>query len=170
VKSVAFSSFYIKQLIKHYGSATLIDVLHSPFVFKLYNDCIKKNSNISLLEFIPQSSGYINKRIETILAKSIAQFPHSIHTDCIKEITPGVPFILNVTENSSLKELNDVLLTAHNDSVCILRNMYHSPESAEYWNKVKKLESVTASVDLLFVGFVFVRKEQRKQEFRLRLF
>jgi hypothetical protein len=170
VKSVAFSSFYIKQLIKHYGSATLIDVLHSPFVFKLYNDCIKKNSNISLLEFIPQSSGYINKRIETILAKFTYQYRHFTHTENIKEITPGVPFILSITENSALSELQEVLLTAHNDSVCILRNMYHSPESAEYWNKVKKLESVTASVDLLFVGFVFVRKEQRKQEFRLRLF
>lgn len=167
---MAFSIFYIKQLIKHYGSATLIDVLHSPFVFKLYNDCIRKNSNVSLLEFIPQSSGYINKRIETILAKFIAQFPHSIQTNHIQEITPGVPFILNVIENSSLKELQEVLLTAHNDSVCIFKNMYHSPEITEYWNNVKKLEGVTASVDLFFVGFVFVRKEQRKQEFRLRLF
>jgi hypothetical protein len=170
VKSVAFSSFYIKQLIKHYGSATLIDVLHSPFVFKFYNDCIKKKGNVSVPDVATPSAGYIPKRVETILARFISQNPNAVVTDNINNITRGVPFILTITENCSLKSLEQVLSTAHNDSCCILRNMYHSPTSAEYWNKVKRLTGVTATVDLFFVGFVFVRKEQRRQEFRLRLF
>lgn len=33
---------FCKHFIKHYWSATRIDVLHSPFVFDLYNSCIKK--------------------------------------------------------------------------------------------------------------------------------
>lgn len=33
---------FIKYLLKHYINATFIDVLHSPFVFKLYQTCIKK--------------------------------------------------------------------------------------------------------------------------------
>lgn len=32
---------FIKHFIKHYWSATRIDVLHSPFIFDLYNACIK---------------------------------------------------------------------------------------------------------------------------------
>lgn len=167
---MAFSSFYIKQLIKHYGSATLIDVLHSPFVFKLYNDCIKKNSNVKLPDFVPHSKGYIHLRVETILAKFSSQSPQAIVTDTIESINQDAPFILSITENYSLTSLSELLSTAHNDSCCVLRNMYKSPESAEYWNKVKQLPGVTASVDLFFVGFVFVRKEQRRQEFRLRLF
>lgn len=34
---------YLNQLIKHYRVSTWIDVLHSPFVFRLYNTCIKKS-------------------------------------------------------------------------------------------------------------------------------
>ncbi len=33
---------YLKSLLKHYLNATFIDVLHSPYVFKMYNDSIKK--------------------------------------------------------------------------------------------------------------------------------
>lgn len=167
---MAFSIYYYKQLIKHYVSATFIDVLHSPFVFQLYNDCIKKNSNVSVPKFVPQSTDYINKRVETILAKFTFQYPKSIYTNHIQDITPGVPFILNATQDISFTELQEKLLTAHNDSVCIYRNMYHSSAHTDYWNNFKQLEGVTASVDLFFVGFIFIRKEQRKQTFNLRLF
>lgn len=33
---------FIANFIKHYWSATRIDVLHSPFVFELYNSCIAR--------------------------------------------------------------------------------------------------------------------------------
>ena len=38
---------YLKNFIKHYLTATLIDVLHSPFVFDLFQTAIKKQKNIS---------------------------------------------------------------------------------------------------------------------------
>jgi predicted O-methyltransferase YrrM len=33
---------FVKHFFNHYKSATPIDVLHSPFIFKLYNTCIKR--------------------------------------------------------------------------------------------------------------------------------
>lgn len=167
---MAFSIFYIKQLIKHYGSATLIDVLHSPFVFALYNDCIKKNSNIRLSGFVPQSSGYLNQRAETILAKFRSQLPNHASATLPAHVAPNIPVFFVVTEHVSLTELQQVCLTVHNDSVLVFKNMYDSPETAKHWQAAKQLEGVTASVDLFVIGFVFVRKEQRKQEFKLRVF
>lgn len=38
---------YLKYFVKHYFTATLIDVLHSPFVFSLYQNCIKRKKNIA---------------------------------------------------------------------------------------------------------------------------
>ena len=38
---------YLKKFIQHYLTATLIDVLHSPFVFDFYQTAIKKQKNIS---------------------------------------------------------------------------------------------------------------------------
>ncbi|MFN4083280.1 MAG: O-methyltransferase [Bacteroidia bacterium] len=38
------SLYFAKHFIKHYTIATPIDVLHSPFVFELYNNCIKRQN------------------------------------------------------------------------------------------------------------------------------
>lgn len=38
---------FVSHFIKHYWSATRIDVLHSPFVFELYNSCIAREDNIN---------------------------------------------------------------------------------------------------------------------------
>lgn len=167
---MTFSTFYYKQLIKHYGSATLIDVLHSPFVFALYNDCIKKNSNVALSGFVPQSKGYLNKRGETMLAKFIARHPDLIYATHPAHIAQGIPFVFMLTEHVTLIELQKLILTAHNDSVIVVKNMYASKEAMANWETLKQLEGVTATVDLFVIGFVFVRKEQRRQEFRLRVF
>jgi predicted O-methyltransferase YrrM len=42
---------FIANFIKHYWSATRIDVLHSPFVFDLYNSCIARQ--ITATELLP---------------------------------------------------------------------------------------------------------------------
>lgn len=49
---------YCFYFIKHYLSATRIDVLHSPFVFKLYNTCIKRqaqNEDMQAIEALRQA-------------------------------------------------------------------------------------------------------------------
>jgi predicted O-methyltransferase YrrM len=38
---------YLKHFIKHYFTATLIDVLHSPFIFSLYQTCIKQQKDLT---------------------------------------------------------------------------------------------------------------------------
>jgi predicted O-methyltransferase YrrM len=50
---------FVSHFIKHYWSATRIDVLHSPFVFELYNSCIarkKYNAELAPIENIKQAA------------------------------------------------------------------------------------------------------------------
>lgn len=50
---------FVSHFIKHYWSATRIDVLHSPFVFELYNACIARQkypANLALIEQIKQNA------------------------------------------------------------------------------------------------------------------
>jgi predicted O-methyltransferase YrrM len=76
------------NFIKHYWSATRIDVLHSPFVFDLYNSCVKpKNSNADLdsieklRSMLKEDQRIINQldlgagaQSSSLKQKSIAQF------------------------------------------------------------------------------------------------
>lgn len=45
---------FIKHLVQHYWSATRIDVLHSPFIFDLYNRCIKPKTSDAGLDAVMQ--------------------------------------------------------------------------------------------------------------------
>lgn len=46
--------FFVKHLLKHYWSATRIDVLHSPFVYNLYCTCIKPKTTPNELLVLKQ--------------------------------------------------------------------------------------------------------------------
>ena len=67
---------YIKNFIKHYWSATRIDVLHSPFIFDLYNVCIKpKNSNADFVSIENLDSKHTNsKRISQIIFRLVDHY------------------------------------------------------------------------------------------------
>ncbi len=162
--------YRFRKLLNHYAGATLIDVLHSPFVFGLYNNCFKTNSNLKLPHFSPTARGYYNKRCEAITAKLKLHFPEHYFTTDIHRLPTDKPFIFCVEGKITVETIQQKLNSAHNDSMVLVKNMYASTESAETWQQLKATPNVTASIDLFFMGLVFVRKEQRKQEFRLRLF
>jgi hypothetical protein len=48
--------------------------------------------------------------------------------------------------------------------------MYANPGATTNWEQLKAIPNITVSIDLFFMGILFVRKEQLKQEFRLRMF
>lgn len=48
------NTHFVSHFIKHYLSATRIDVLHSPFVFELYNQCIARQATPDKLIDIEQ--------------------------------------------------------------------------------------------------------------------
>lgn len=112
----------------------------------------------------------MNQRVEIILAKFRLQHPNHLYASHPGHIVQGIRVIYILTKDTSLIALQKVLLSIHNDSIIIMKDMYHSKEIVAHWEGAKQLNGVTASVDLFFVGFIFVRKEQRKQDFRLRLF
>lgn len=162
--------YRFRKLLNHYAGATLIDVLHSPFVFGLYNNCFKTNSNLKLQAFTPTSTGYFNQRCEAIIAKLKLHFPEHYFTTAIHSLSTDKPFIFLAEGEIPLETIRQKLNSAHNDSMVIVKRMYTNPKSAENWKQLKATQKVTASIDLFFMGLLFVRKEQRKQEFRLRLF
>lgn len=180
---------YYLSFIKHYLSATLIDVLHSPFVFTLYNECIKRNSLQHLPEYISSEPSYFRKRIDDVLLKYILHYGvseiqvtgqaeqtdfadalHSLNITYHKGL-PGkkcdLIYFEKIPDAAKIKNSLDYL---HNDSVIVVRNMYDSKGRTASWNAIKELPEITVTVDLFFAGLIFVRREQLKQDFKLRLF
>lgn len=57
---------------------------------------------------------------------------------------------------------------ANDESVFIFDDIYWSEGMTKAWNEIKANPAVTLTVDLFWIGLVFFRKQQPKQDFTLR--
>ena len=73
------------------------------------------------------------------------------------------------SKEATLRYFEALLSTAHNDSIFIFDDIYWSPEMKEAWTKIKADPEVTVTIDTFFWGLVFFRKEQLKQNFKIRV-
>ncbi|MEH6535834.1 MAG: class I SAM-dependent methyltransferase [Psychroserpens sp.] len=75
----------------------------------------------------------------------------------------------NHNKAATLHYFNVLLETTHNDSIFIFDDIHWSKEMSEAWEIIKTHPKVTVTIDTFFWGLVFFRKEQVKENFKLRL-
>ena len=73
------------------------------------------------------------------------------------------------SKEATLRYFEALLSTAHNDSIFIFDDIYWSSEMKAAWTKIKAHPEVTVTIDTFFWGLVFFRKEQLKQNFKIRV-
>ncbi|HSP12266.1 MAG TPA: class I SAM-dependent methyltransferase, partial [Salegentibacter sp.] len=73
------------------------------------------------------------------------------------------------TKEATLKYFELLLPTAHNESVFIFDDIHWSRGMEEAWEMIKKHPEVRVSIDTFYLGLIFFRKEQAKQDFIIRL-
>ena len=146
--------------------------VHSPFVFQYVTQCL-----------------YVRKRLHrdksiNVLLKSIAHFrANSIHMDpnpslekTVKEMFPNVHF---ETEPSDII-YTDLLDTArfeellskgklHNDSMVLMEGIHQNEKKMEDWKTLIASPKITVSIDMFHCGAIFIRKEQVKEHFTIRI-
>lgn len=75
----------------------------------------------------------------------------------------------NHQKDATLKYFEQLLPLAHNDSVFIFDDIHWSAGMEEAWEEIKNHPEVRVTIDTYQWGLVFFRKEQAKQDFRIRL-
>ena len=73
------------------------------------------------------------------------------------------------SKEATINYFEMLLPTAHNDSVYIFDDIYWSKGMTEAWGIIKEHPQVTVTVDIFNWGFVFFRKEQFKEHFKIRV-
>ncbi|MCY7291762.1 MAG: class I SAM-dependent methyltransferase [Ferruginibacter sp.] len=69
----------------------------------------------------------------------------------------------------TLQYFEQILLSCNEQAIIILDDIHWSKEMEEAWAIIKKHEAVTLTIDLFFIGIVFVRKDFKvKQDFVIR--
>lgn len=73
------------------------------------------------------------------------------------------------SKTATLNYFNRLTSKAHNDSIFIFDDIYWSKDMTDAWTEIINDSRVSVSIDTFHFGFVFFRKEQLKQHFRIRL-
>jgi predicted O-methyltransferase YrrM len=77
-------------------------------------------------------------------------------------------FDANHRSEPTLRYFNASLQKAHNDTVFVFDDIHWSADMEQAWADIKTHPAVSLTVDLFWVGLVFIRREQPVQHFDLR--
>jgi len=75
----------------------------------------------------------------------------------------------NHQKEAILSYFESLLETANNETIFIFDDIYRSKDIREAWETIKQHAKVTITIDTFFWGFVFFRKEQVKEHFKIRV-
>ncbi len=183
--------FKIQQYLNFLFNSSNQHGVHSPFVYNLVTKCFydkkgrtsystiktlcKKNGlkyKIGrLLNRIPEYFDYKdaliidNDDVSTILSKgnSIA-VDNTIQSGKIYDI-----LYLSVDQLENLVQDDSLFSLMHNNSVLLLNLLGVSKKDVLIWEEVKNHPKITVTIDTFYLGFIFIRKEQAKEHFVIRV-
>ena len=163
--------YSLRRYITHRFTATNHHGVHSPFVFDYVTKCLytKPNYSGSVIEnivlksvayfaidrfYTPAENGTMQNRIQRVLDVKVSEEP---------------PFDLIYLNAPMPNVVHTYAHTVHNDSLIVLANIHRSAQASSIWKKVSADKRVTVSIDLFHCGILFLRKEQEKQHFKIRI-
>lgn len=162
-KLFSYLSFLLKSTNAH--------GVHSPFVFQYVTQCLYAGKKF-----------HEGKSIHVLL-KSIAYFKaNSIHVDTnslekiVKEMFPQVHFDTNpadiiYTDRLDTSRFEELLSKGklHNDSMILLEGIHQNEKKIGDWEALIASPKITVSIDMFHCGAIFIRKEQVKEHFTIRI-
>lgn len=147
--------------------------VHSPFVYRYLTKCLYK------------SSRFKGSRVHRVLMKSIPYLKvqsllvRTNTKDVEKQLSRAYPVLefettpadLILVGRDQLLEINTTRLNdqCHAQSIILLEDIHRTRETSAIWKSLCEQAWVTVSIDFYFGGIIFLRKEQVKQHFRIRI-
>ncbi|MCB0481374.1 MAG: class I SAM-dependent methyltransferase [Flavobacteriales bacterium] len=173
LSSTKFSELYFK-LVNRFQANTILELGTSLGLTTSYLAKANSKAKVYTIEGSSSLANYSNnvfkrQKIENIELR-IGQFDEVLEP-LLTEIQESVDFVFidgNHQEEATLKYFNLVIEKCHNESIIVFDDIRWSRGMLSAWNRIKADDRVTVSLDLFFVGIVFLRKEQMKENFVLK--
>ncbi|MGC6429607.1 MAG: O-methyltransferase [Jejuia sp.] len=130
------------------------------------------NSEIVSIEGCPEITKYTSNQFQLQQLDNIklinGNFSEVIPQ--LKHVTFDLIFFDgNHTKEATLEYFEALLPKARNNSLFIIDDIYWSQGMTEAWEIIKNHPKVTVTINTFYWGFVFFRKEQAKEHFKIRV-
>ncbi|WP_123877309.1 hypothetical protein [Flagellimonas maritima] len=159
---------YLKFLLK----STNQHGVHSPFIYNYVTKCLyaeKMISNIKAHNVLLKTIGYFG--FENICVSGARHLAVDI-----KKSYPNSKLNTNridilYTEELHPDKMEKMLAQKkfHNNSVILINSIHKDVQKNQSWEKLIALPTITVSIDMFYLGALFIRKEQVKEHFTVRI-
>ena len=191
--------FTARQRVLFLIKATNQHGVHSPFVYNLVTKCIYNKTKYkgyhTILNYKKEDLKGSNIKAQKALLRLIKYFnPKSIleldqscclNNFTVKTVNPKLETTFlkdnNIYQNKkfdfmicnnilNISEPNrDLLDYTHNNSIIFFNTDLKSKAQKNAWVLIKENKKITVSIDFFYFKLIFIRKEQNKEEFLIRI-
>lgn len=160
------------RLAEHFQSKTILELGTSLGISTAYLAAVK-GSKVITIEGCAEKANVAKNNFSKInldnIAVVVGNFDEKLST--VLDRTGQLDFVFfdgNHRKEPTLNYFELCLNKAHNNTVFVFDDIHWSNEMEDAWNTIKANAGVTVTVDLFFLGLVFLRKEQTKQHFIIK--
>ena len=129
-------------------------------------------SNITTLEGCPETTKIARQLFEKCGNSNIKSICTEFETFLKLKTSNHYQLIYfdgNHSKDATLKYVELLTPTITNETVWIFDDVHWSADMDDAWNTIKQNPSVTVTIDTFQWGFVFFRREQKKEHFTVRV-
>ena len=166
------------RIVYHFKPETILELGTSLGISTSYLASANSNSKVITIEGCPNTAAEAGKNFESLGLKNIESIvggfditlQQTLHSR-LKTKDSKLDFVFfdgNHKKEPTLNYFKQCIEFGNNDSLFIFDDIHWSHEMEEAWGEIKKHPRVTVTIDLFFLGLVFFRKEQQKEDFFLR--
>lgn len=146
--------------------------LHSPFVYNFVTRCLYTKPRMDrnrTLDVLLKSQGYFK-------AKNIHIGDRTSLKDRMAKADPEIRFDQNpldllLLEGLGVQDFHALVSTGrlHNDSLILIDGIHARAQNLHLWSELIALPQISVSMDLYHCGILFIRREQEKEHFKIRI-
>ncbi|MFD2934622.1 O-methyltransferase [Spirosoma flavum] len=163
------------RLIQKFEAKTIVDLGTSLGMTTAYLAEATKpyGGHVLTFEGCPETSTVACQNFERLSIRNIDIVVGNLDETLASKIAALDPvdfvfFDANHRYEPTVRYFETCLTNIHNDTVFVFDDIHWSDEMEQAWAYIKNHPSVTLTIDLFWVGLVFFRQEQPKQDFILR--
>jgi predicted O-methyltransferase YrrM len=161
------------RLIHHFKPSIIFDLGTSLGITTIYESKTYADSKIITFEGCPATAEIAQQNFDELSCENIEMAVGNIDETLPQKLAQIQQldfafFDANHRFEPTVKYFEQCLEKATEESVFVFDDIHWSDEMHEAWQYIRNHKEVMISIDLFYVGIVFFRKNQPKQDFVLR--
>lgn len=165
-------AYFLHRLCSYFKPKTILELGTSLGIGTTALAIGDKNSQVTTIEGSKELATLSEKYLKDFNINNV-EVINKIFTEAIPDLKQqSWDFIFidgHHDQTATINYFEILLASTHNDTVIIFDDIYWSQGMTAAWNSIKNHPNITVSIDVFYFGIVFLRREQTKEHFYIRL-